>query len=139
MLSSIQLFVTIWTPYSPWDSPGQNTGVGSLSLLQGIFLIQESNKGLLLCRKILYQLSYQVSPFSLKISQIPSSIVLKLYCSKTPQGFIFPCLVNLMWAGAIAFSLTHVYIPSVWHRYLLNTWHKVGTHEMLMESMNKHY
>ena len=27
--------------YSPWNSPGQNTGVGSLSLLQGIFLTQE--------------------------------------------------------------------------------------------------
>ena len=33
--------------YSPWNSPGQNTGVGSLSLLQGIFPIQESNQGLL--------------------------------------------------------------------------------------------
>ena len=33
--------------YSPWNSPGQNTGVGSLSLLQRIFLTQESNQGLL--------------------------------------------------------------------------------------------
>ena len=33
--------------YSPWNSPGQNTGVGSLSLLQGIFPTQESNPGLL--------------------------------------------------------------------------------------------
>ena len=33
--------------YSPWNSPGQNTGVGSLSLLQGIFLTQELNWGLL--------------------------------------------------------------------------------------------
>jgi len=46
----------------PWDSPGKNTGVGSLSLLQGIFLTQESNRGLLHCRQILYQLSYQGSP-----------------------------------------------------------------------------
>ena len=85
--------------YSPWNSPGQNTGVGSLSLLQGnlpnpgieprsptlqayslsdepqgkpkntgvgslfllqrIFPIQESNQGLLHCRQILYQLSYE--------------------------------------------------------------------------------
>ena len=45
--------------YSPWNSPGQNTGVGSLSLLQGIFPTQESNQGLLHCRRILYQLSYQ--------------------------------------------------------------------------------
>ena len=40
----------------------KNTGVGSLSLLQWIFQTQESNRGLLLCRKILYQLSYQGSP-----------------------------------------------------------------------------
>ena len=87
--------------YSPWNSPGQNTGVsiaipfsryllnpgieprsptlqifyqlsqpgrpknagaGSLSLLQWIFPTQESNQGLLCCRRILYQLSYQGSP-----------------------------------------------------------------------------
>ena len=46
--------------YSPWNSPGQNTGVGSLSLLQGIFPTQESNPGLPHCKRILYQLSYQV-------------------------------------------------------------------------------
>ena len=91
--------------YSPWNSPGQNTGVGSLShspgdlpntgieprspalqvdslwaepqgkpkntgagslsLLQGIFLTQESNWDLLHCRRILYQLSYQRSPDTL--------------------------------------------------------------------------
>ncbi|KAB0361653.1 hypothetical protein FD754_005809 [Muntiacus muntjak] len=39
-----------------WNSPGQNTGMGSLSLLQGIFLIQGSNPGLSHCRQILYQL-----------------------------------------------------------------------------------
>ena len=38
---------------SPWNSPGQNTGVGSLSLLQGIFLTQELNHGLLHWRQIL--------------------------------------------------------------------------------------
>ena len=41
--------------YSPWNSPGQNTGVGSLPLLQGIFLTQELSWGLLHCRQILYQ------------------------------------------------------------------------------------
>ena len=39
-----------------------NTGVGSLSLLQQIFLTQELNWGLLNCRQILYQLSYQGNP-----------------------------------------------------------------------------
>ena len=48
--------------YSPWNSPGQNTGVGSLSLLQGIFPTQGSNPDLPHCRRILYQLSHQGSP-----------------------------------------------------------------------------
>ena len=46
----------------PWNSPGQNTGVGSHFLLQGIFLTQGSNPGLQHCRWILYQLSHQGSP-----------------------------------------------------------------------------
>ena len=50
--------------YSPWNSPGQNTGVGSLSLLQGILPTQGSNPGLLHCKWILYQLSYQGSQAS---------------------------------------------------------------------------
>jgi len=44
--------------YIPWNSPGQNTGVGSFSLLQGIFSIQGLNPGLPHCRWILYQLSH---------------------------------------------------------------------------------
>ena len=48
--------------YSPWNSPGQNTGVGSLSLFQGIFPTQGSNPGLLHCRQTLYQLSHKGSP-----------------------------------------------------------------------------
>ena len=48
--------------YSPWNSPGQNTGVGSLSLVQGIFPTQGLKPGLLHCRQILYQLSHRGSP-----------------------------------------------------------------------------
>ena len=48
--------------YSSWNSPGQNTGVGSLSLLQGIFPTQGSNPGHLHCRRILYQMSHKGSP-----------------------------------------------------------------------------
>ena len=55
---------TPWTIYSPWNSPGQNTRVNTLSLLQQIFPTQELNWGLLHCRQILYQLSYQGSPKS---------------------------------------------------------------------------
>ena len=46
---------------SPWNSPGQSTGVGSRSLLQGIFSTQESNLGVPHCRQILYRLSHQGS------------------------------------------------------------------------------
>ena len=48
--------------YSPWNSPGQSTVVGSLSLLQGIFPTQGLNPGLLHCWWILYQLGHQRCP-----------------------------------------------------------------------------
>ena len=48
--------------YSPWNSPGQNTGVGSLSLLQGFFPTQGSNPGPPHCRESLYQMSCKGSP-----------------------------------------------------------------------------
>ena len=48
--------------YSPRNSPGQNTGMGSRSLLQGIFPTQGSKPGLPHCRQILYQLNHQGSP-----------------------------------------------------------------------------
>ena len=55
--------------YSPWNSPGQNTRVGSLSILQGIVTTQGLNPGLLHCRWILYQLSYQGSSKALNENQ----------------------------------------------------------------------
>ena len=48
--------------YSPWNSPGQNTGMGSLSLLQEISPTQGSNPGLPHCKQILYQLRHKGSP-----------------------------------------------------------------------------
>ena len=48
--------------YSPWNSPGQNTGVGSFSLLQGISPTQGLNPGLPYYRWILYRLSHKGSP-----------------------------------------------------------------------------
>ena len=48
--------------FCPWNSPDKNTGVGSHSLLQGIFLTQGSDPGLPRCRQILYCLSHQGSP-----------------------------------------------------------------------------
>ena len=70
LLSCVWLFVTPW--HSPWNPPGQNTGVGSLSLLQGIFPPQRSNPGLPHCGWILNQLSHQKSPRRLEWVAIPS-------------------------------------------------------------------
>ena len=47
---------------SPWNSPGQNTGVDSLSLLKGIIPTQGLNPGLPYCRWFLYQLSHKGCP-----------------------------------------------------------------------------
>ena len=59
--------------YSPWNSLGQNTGVGSHSLLQGIFPTQGSNPTLPLCRWILYQLNHKGSPRILEWVAYPFS------------------------------------------------------------------
>ena len=72
--SHIQIFMTPRTLLarllSPWDSPGKNTEVGCLALLQGIFPTEGSNPGLQHCRQILYQLSH-----------------------RKPQRYIFQCLI----------------------------------------------
>ena len=70
VISQAQLCPTLGDPMDSslrgssvhWDSPGKNTGVGSHFLLHGIFLTQEQNQGLMHCRQILYQLSYQGTP-----------------------------------------------------------------------------
>ena len=54
--------------YSPWNSPDQNTGVGSLTLLQGIFPTQGSNPRLPHCGRILYQLSHKGRPYTKNLS-----------------------------------------------------------------------
>ena len=59
--------------YSPWNSPGQNTRVGSLFLLQGFFPTQGSNPSHPHCRWILYQLNHQGSPRILEWVAYPFS------------------------------------------------------------------
>ena len=71
-LSRVWLFATHGL-YRPWSSPGQNTGVGSLPLLQGIFPTQGMNPGLHHCMKILYQLSHKDSPRILEWVAYPFS------------------------------------------------------------------
>ena len=76
----------------PSDPPGKpkKTGLGSLSLLQGIFATQESNWGILHCWSILYKLSYQGSPEiiyrTLKISE-DLCIVCKIVINRWQRGW----------------------------------------------------
>ena len=88
--------------YRPWNSPGQNIGVGSLSLLQGIFPIQELNQGLLHCRQILYQLSYQGSP-----SLLANSYLFPVF-SFTHPYLRWPSLLLILFTRDILFFITKV-------------------------------
>ena len=76
--------------YSPWNSPGQDTGVGSHSLLQGIFPTQGLNPGLPHCGWVLYQLSYQGTLKQVKQQVIFSSRFLPISssCHRVPHDKI---------------------------------------------------
>ena len=69
----------------PWDSSGKNTGVGYHSLLQGIFLTQESNSGLLHSRQILYHLSHQGSPLQWPVESSDGSWFSYNYIRSCPR------------------------------------------------------
>ena len=72
-----QLCPTLWDPrlLRPWDFPGKSTGVGCHFLLQGIFLTQGSNPGLLHCRQMIYPLSHQGSPEKIQQEELHKHIL----------------------------------------------------------------
>ena len=87
-----------WT----WNSPGPNTGVGSLSLLQGILPTQGLNSGLPHCRLILYQLSPN-SQWDLKESAVTE--LLTLSGDGSPPKYC--CVLPMLSSGSfIVSSLT---------------------------------
>ena len=69
----------------PWNSPSNNTGVDSHSLLQGIFLTQGSNLGLLPCRQLLYRLSHQGSPQGRVMALARVATVLHMFVNSVNQ------------------------------------------------------
>ena len=109
-------------PDEPQGKP-KNTGVGSLSLLQGIFLTQESNWGLLHCGQILHQLSYRGSPENVKTLEKPllkmfivlsngryvqidfhkNLMTAKIYPSKKKKSFPFEWLPKIIFYCFILF------------------------------------
>ena len=82
----------------------KNTGVGSLSLLQGLFPTQGSNPGLPHCREILYQLSYQGSPE--KVKEAYNLITIKskkdLKMSKILAIYVSQCQMSVTWLPRLA-------------------------------------
>ena len=92
---------------SPWNSSGQNTGVGSLSLLQEIFPTQESNPGLPHCRWILYQLSHKGSPRILE--WVSQSLLQWIFRTQELNWGLLHCkriLYQLSYQGSCFFSYT---------------------------------
>ena len=90
-------YLTLCDPVDcPWNSPGQNTGVGSLSLLQRIFSTQELNQGLPHCRRILYQMSYTSRAFQRgrKLWQQSEAVYPKTPLTESPTTsllLLLPC------------------------------------------------
>ena len=105
--------------HSPWNSAGQNTAVGSLSFLQGIFPTQGWNPGLPHCRWILYQPSHQGSPWRC-VSRTTCSSVIALhgpFCGEVspqlPETIIIVRILPVaLWKDSgVSFSFSSVFPP----------------------------
>ena len=119
--SSIQLFVT------PWNSPGQNTGVGSLSLFQGIFPTQGSNSGLPHYRQILYQLSHRGSPWYIWGGSKNS------FGMENPnEHFGQPNIVWLNFFKPRIFKNIFKTFPRVFRKMLASIWQFIGLYLILL-------
>ena len=101
--------------HSPWNSPGQNTGVGSLSLLQRIFPTQGLNPGLPHCRWILYQLSHKESPITLE--WVSLSLLKWIFpTQESNQGLLHSrwILYQLSYQGRLYVLLFNSLKPATW-------------------------
>ena len=93
----------------PWSSAGENTGVGSHSIFQGIFPTQGSKPGLLHCGQILYLLSHQESP--IHIIPLPKYFLHSRYfdlCGLEDKRLSQkPCYWKWLQSGFSSFPLSH--------------------------------
>ena len=114
------------THCDPWNSPGQNTRVDSLSLLQGNFPTQGLNSGLLHCRQILYHLSHKGSHgFHLKILDYLKSILIfstNFMCSNIITNYLYWSKEKTIlkkyssYSGAIRTLLKHITLNGLPHK-----------------------
>ena len=129
--------------YSPWNSAGQNTGVGSLSLLQGIFPTQGSNPGLPHFRQILYHLSHKGSPRILEWVAYPFSSGSSLPRNRAGVSCITdnslstelsekPC--SLLWLSNIPLCIYAIFCIFIYP--LMDIWvvSTSGSHEHVLKS-----
>ena len=107
--------------HSPWNSPGQNTGVGSCSLLQRIFPTQGLNPGLPYYKWILYQLSHNGSQ---KIHYLTHTIN-SLFCMMYKYSLILWCAIHAchtLWGKKITTIMVFKKII-LWKQLFQNMWH----------------
>ena len=117
----------------------KNTGVGSLSLLQGIFPTRQSNQGLLHCRWILYQLSYQGSPnllYSHLLVHIP--VINQFLTTQLAALLEAPCTRLSKWGGFFPFLDLWQPLPTEphWLRWQCLNWCSVPVHVMVQQRWN---
>ena len=122
--------------YSLWNSPGQNTGVGSLSLLQGIFPTQGLNPGLLHCRQILCQLRQtQIVVLKSRDITLPTKvcIVKALVFPVVTYGCESQTLKKSEHRGTDAFEL------SCWRRLLRVPWTARRSNQSILKEISPEY
>ena len=126
-------------PLCPWNSPGKNAGVGSLSLLQGIFSTQGSNSSLPHCRWILYQLTHKGSPRILEWVVYPFSSGFSQPRDQTGVSCIAGRFFNTwaIWEAehrrTDAFRLWH------WRRLLRVPWTGRRSNQSILKEINPEY
>ena len=108
---------SVW-PYgldSPWNSPGQNSRVGSLSLLQGIFPTQGLNLGLLHCRWISLPAEPQGKPKNTRVGSL--SLLQQIFLTQELNRGLLHCRQILYQLGYQGNRTVQVYSIIIWHLY----------------------
>ena len=114
-------------PYSPWNSPGQNTGVSSLSLLQGIFPTQGLNPGLLHCRQILFFFFLQADSLPAETQGKPNktgvgslSLLQQIFQTQESNQGLLHCrqiLYQLSYQGSLRKEISNVACKHISYTY----------------------
>ena len=129
-------------PYSPWNSPIYNTGIGTLSLLHRIFPTQGLNPGVPHCRVILYQLSHKGSPTvtinmrkNKQIEDRLKGIKQINHCHLLYHVLFYLCFLCILHKGRVfkVCELKLFYIKDWWKQYLI----LLPVHPQILEELQK--